>query len=54
MPLLDDFDIVVCRGNLQAIHLYRQRVSWCYRWLPGVMFGVELFDPGSTKCRRRT
>ena len=54
VPLLDDFDIVVCRRTFKRYTLYRQLVSWCYRWLPRVMFGVELYDPGSTKCRRRT
>ena len=54
VPLLGDFDIVVCQRTFKRYTLYRQLVSWCYRWLPRVMFGVELYDPGSTKCRRRT
>lgn len=54
VPLLEDFDIVVCHRTFKRYTLYRQLVSWSYRWLPRVMFGVELYDPGSTKCRRRT
>ena len=54
VPLLNDFDIVVCNRTFKRYTLYRRLVSWCYRWLPRMMFGVELYDPGSTKCRRRT
>lgn len=54
MPLLNDFDIVVCNRTFKRYTLYRRLVSWSYRWLPRLMFGVELYDPGSTKCRRRT
>jgi hypothetical protein len=33
---------------------YRHAVSWAYRWLPRLLFGVDLVDPGSVKVVRRT
>ncbi|GIS62677.1 MAG: hypothetical protein CM1200mP2_49020 [Planctomycetaceae bacterium] len=53
MPLLDDFDIVVCRRTFKR---YTSTANW-FVVLSLVAAGdvrVELFDPGSTKCRRRT
>ncbi|MBQ18648.1 MAG: hypothetical protein CMJ65_16170 [Planctomycetaceae bacterium] len=54
VPLLDTLDIVICNRIFKRYTLYRRLVSWSYRWLPRILFGVELYDPGSTKCRRRT
>jgi glycosyltransferase involved in cell wall biosynthesis len=54
VPLLADHDIVVCRRIAKRYTPYRRLVSNLYRLLPRVLFGVELHDPGSTKCRRRT
>lgn len=53
MPLLADHDIVVCRRTTKHYTLYRHAVSWAYRWLPRVCFGVDLKDPGSVKVVRR-
>jgi glycosyltransferase involved in cell wall biosynthesis len=53
VPLLGEFDIVVCNRTFKRYTFYRRVVSWLYRLLPRLLFGVELFDPGSTKCRRR-
>ncbi len=54
VPLLGEFDIVVCNRTFKRYTMYRRVVSGLYRLLPRVLFGVELFDPGSTKCRRRS
>ena len=54
VPLLGEFDIVVCNRTFKRYTLYRRIVSRLYRLLPRWLFGVELFDPGSTKCRRRS
>jgi dolichol-phosphate mannosyltransferase len=54
VPLLAEFDIVVCNRTFKRYTLYRRIVSRLYRLLPRWLFGVELFDPGSTKCRRRS
>src|SRR5690606_30248037 len=48
-----EYDIVVCNRLFKRYTLYRRVVSWCYHALPRLLFGVELYDPGSTKCRRR-
>ena len=54
VPLLGEYDIVVCNRIFKRYTLYRRFVSWCYRRVPRVLFGIDLYDPGSTKCRRRT
>lgn len=53
IPLLDRYDIVVCNRTSKRYTLYRKVVSFFYHFLPRLMFGVQLFDPGGTKCRRR-
>lgn len=54
MPLLDHYDIIVCNRVLKHYTPYRTVISFCYRWMPRMLFGVDLFDSGSTKCRKRT
>ena len=53
MPLLNDFDIVVCRRIQKNYTFYRHIVSNLYRWLTVILFGVELYDPGTTKIVKR-
>ena len=53
VPMLPDYDIVVCNRTVKRYTVYRRVVSAAYRWLPRLLFGVELYDPGSTKCRKR-
>lgn len=53
LPLLDEYDIVVCNRTFKEYTTYRRIVSDLYRRMPRLMFGVELYDPGSTKCRSR-
>jgi glycosyltransferase involved in cell wall biosynthesis len=53
MPLLGQYDIVICKRTYKHYTLYRHVVSFCYRWLPRILFGVDLIDPGGVKCVRR-
>lgn len=53
MPLLEAHDIVICRRVTKHYTPYRHFVSWAYRWMPRVLFGVDLIDPGSVKVVRR-
>ena len=54
LPLLDDYDIVICNRKFKEYTAYRRIVSYLYRLLPRILFGVELHDPGSTKCRSKS
>ena len=53
MPMLAECDVVICNRVYRNYTLYRRLVSWGYRWLPRILFAVDLRDPGSIKCRRR-
>ncbi len=53
VPLLGSYDIIIAERAQKSYGPYRRLVSGCYRWLPRLMFGVDLRDPGSVKCRRR-
>jgi glycosyltransferase involved in cell wall biosynthesis len=53
LPLLDRYDIIVCNRTFKNYTLYRHLVSTLYRHLPRLLFGVDLIDPGSAKCRHR-
>ena len=53
LPLLDRYDLIVAKRTRKDYSLYRRFVSTSYRLLPRLFFGVDLFDPGSIKCRRR-
>lgn len=52
-PLLDDYDVVICNRVFRNYTLYRKLVSFGYRWLPRLLFWIDLHDPGSIKCRNR-
>jgi len=54
MPLLGDCDIVICNRTYKHYTPYRHLISKCYRLLPRLLFGVELYDSGSIKCVRRS
>ncbi len=55
MPLMDrGADIVICTRNTKHYTLYRQCISRAYRHLTTFLFGVDLRDPGSIKCVRRS
>jgi glycosyltransferase involved in cell wall biosynthesis len=53
LPLLAEYDIVVCHRTFKEYTTYRHIVSYLYRLLPRLLFGVELYDPGSAKCRSK-
>ena len=53
VPLLADFDVVICNRLFRNYTVYRKLVSFFYRFLPRLLFRVDLFDPGSIKCRKR-
>ncbi len=53
VPLLGMYDIVVFNRTVKTYTPLRMLVSRAYRWLPLVLFGVDLHDPGSCKCLRR-
>lgn len=53
MPLLDDYDIVVCNRVRKEYTFYRHLISSSYRRLPQILFGIDLYDSGSIKCVRR-
>ncbi len=52
--LIPEYDIVACVRTAKNYTVYRQIVSYCYRLLPLILFGVDLRDPGGTKCMRRS
>ncbi len=52
-PLLDSYDVVICDRIYKDYTLYRHIISSSYRWLPRILFGVDLHDPGTIKCVRR-
>lgn len=49
MPLLNQTDIVICNRTTKHYTAARHIVSFCYRWLPRILFGVDLYDSGSVK-----
>jgi glycosyltransferase involved in cell wall biosynthesis len=53
VPLLATYDIVICRRTHKPYTRWRTMISKLYRWLPRLLFGVELYDAGSIKCIRR-
>lgn len=53
IPLLAHYDIIVCNRVIKHYTSYRKLISKAYRWMPKLLFGVDLFDSGSTKCRKR-
>jgi glycosyltransferase involved in cell wall biosynthesis len=54
IPLLSQYDIVVCNRVFKHYTPYRKLISFCYRWMPRILFGVDLYDSGSTKCRKKS
>ena len=53
LPLMNEYDAVVLARTSKNYTFYRHIVSFCYRWLPRALFGVDLYDPGSVKCFKR-
>ena len=53
LPMMSEFDIVVCHRTTKNYSMYRRIVSYWYRMLPKLLFAVDLYDPGSTKCRKQ-
>ncbi|MBI1812966.1 glycosyltransferase family 2 protein [Candidatus Peregrinibacteria bacterium] len=52
LPLLDRYDIIICRRRIKRYTLYRRVLSALYELLPRFLFGVNLYDAGSVKCIR--
>lgn len=52
-PLMDRYDIIVCRRMTKQYTIYRHIISSCYRWSILLLFGIELYDPGGVKVVRR-
>ena len=53
VPMLSNYDVVLCRRAYKPYTLWRSIVSRAYRRLPQLLFGVDLHDAGSIKCVRR-
>lgn len=53
MPLLENHDVVICDRIYKHYTLYRHLISSAYRWMPRILFGVDLRDPGTIKCVKR-
>lgn len=53
MPLLERYDIIVCRRMTKQYTFYRHCISNAYHWSVLWLFGVELYDPGGVKVVRR-
>jgi glycosyltransferase involved in cell wall biosynthesis len=53
VPLLDQADIVICRRVRKNYTAYRQLISAAYRWMTVLLFGVDLYDPGTVKVVKR-
>jgi len=54
LPLAERHDIIVCQRAKKPYRGYRKVVSWGFRWLPKILFGVDLYDSGSIKLVKRT
>jgi glycosyltransferase involved in cell wall biosynthesis len=54
VKLLPECDIVVCHRQYKHYTAYRHLVSLGYRWFTVLLFGADLYDPGSTKLIRRS
>ncbi len=53
LPLIQEgTDIVICKRTQKNYTPYRHLISYGYRALPMILFGVDLHDPGSVKCMR--
>lgn len=52
-PMRETCDIVVCHRVQKNYTLYRQLVSKVYRYGTALLFGVDLYDPGSVKLVKR-
>lgn len=53
LPLLGGHDVVVLNRTHKHYTAGRMFVSRAYRWVPRLLFGVDLIDPGSSKLVRR-
>ncbi len=53
LPLLGRYDVVVCNRRYKNYTPYRRLISALYRGVPRLLFGIDLIDPGSAKCRHR-
>lgn len=54
LQLLRTSDVVVFVRRQKFYGLWRHALSAAYRWLPALLFGVDLRDPGGAKCLRRS
>jgi len=54
LPLIKECDIVLCVRMKKHYNPYRTLLSICYRWIPRLLFGVDLRDSGCAKCMRRS
>lgn len=54
LPLFPTCDAIVCQRRQKYYSLYRKVLSGLFRFLPRILFGVELYDPGSVKCVKRS
>lgn len=54
VKFLPEHDIVVCVRRTKNYTFYRHIVSGFYRYLPYILFGIDLQDPGGTKCMKRS
>ncbi len=51
--LLPAHDVVLMTRRRKFYGWYRRLLSAGYRWLPRLLFGLDLHDPGCSKCIRR-
>lgn len=54
MTFLPACDIVICARRQKNYTSYRHLVSGFYRWLPRLLFGIDMKDPGGTKVMKRS
>jgi len=52
-PLLDRYDIIICKRVVKQYTPYRHAISFAFRWVPKLLFGVDAIDPGGIKCMKR-
>lgn len=50
---LPSSDAVLMTRRRKFYGPYRHALSWGYRWIPRMFFGIDLRDPGCSKCLRR-
>ncbi|OIO55526.1 hypothetical protein AUJ46_00985 [Candidatus Peregrinibacteria bacterium CG1_02_54_53] len=53
LPLIPEHDMIICRRTETHYGWMRTFVSYCFRLLPRLLFGIDTIDPGCAKLQRK-